>query len=79
MELSSLTSLVLAEAPLVTYHCPYCNTDHKSSLTANGNFVVLEFGAIPIGKTRLQDKFHKDISKLFFAYPPEALHLHTNQ
>jgi len=77
--LSSLTSLVLAEAPLTTYFCPNCNTQHQSSLTANNNLVVINKDARPVGKTRLPDQFNREVSKLFFAFAPEALHLHSTQ
>ena len=66
-------SLILIETPLVVAWCNDCQKEKRSSLTINGNFVLIEPNAKPLGTTKVINPLTRT-PRTFNAITPNDVH-----
>lgn len=68
-----LPSLILIEAALGVTWCNRCQSEKRSSLTINGNFILIEPNTRPLGTTKVADRFTK-LLRTYTAITPNDVH-----
>lgn len=76
--MQQLPSLILIEAALGVTWCNTCQSEKRSSLTINGNFVVIEPNAKPLGTTKVFNPLTRVI-RTYTCITPNDVHSCENQ
>jgi len=73
MQQQQLPPLILIEAALGVTWCNGCQSEKRSSLTINGNFVLIEPNTTPLGTTKVINPFTRT-PRTFNVITPNDVH-----